>query len=191
MLEDNQIYIIVDIELNGLVPGKHSMISIGAVASTEDQELDSFYKKLLPLDDLFTAPETMSWWKTQPKAWEEVNTGAEPASIVIEEFREWVESFGKSPIFVASPLVLDYPFIKWYLHKFGGKQLFEDSTPTQRTLDLASYTAGKLDIPLSVSRRMQLSTEITQGMPEHSHKAIDDARGYGVILRNVLKATQH
>ncbi len=68
MLEDNQIYIIVDIELNGLVPGQHSIISIGAVASTVDQEVDSFYKKLLSLDDLSTAPETMDWWKTQPEA---------------------------------------------------------------------------------------------------------------------------
>jgi DNA polymerase III alpha subunit (gram-positive type) len=189
MLEDNQIYIIVDIELNGLVPGQHSIISIGAVASTVDQEVDSFYKKLLPLDDLSTAPETMDWWKTQPEAWQEVNTDAEPAATVIEAFREWVESFGKSPVFVASPLVLDYPFIKWYLHKFGGEQLFEDSEPVQRTLDLASFTAGKLNIPLARARRMQLPPEITQGMPEHSHKAIDDARGYGAILRNVFKSS--
>lgn len=190
MLEDNQIYIIVDIELNGLTPSQHSIISIGAVASTVDQEVDSFYKKLLPLDDLSTAPETMDWWKTQPEAWQEVNTDAEPAATVIEAFREWVKSFGKSPIFVASPLVLDYPFIKWYLHRFGGEQLFEDSEPVQRTLDLASFTAGKLNIPLARARRMQLPPEITRGMPEHSHKAIDDARGYGAILRNVLKAVR-
>jgi DNA polymerase III epsilon subunit-like protein len=187
MLEDNQIYIIVDLELNGMMPGKHSVLSIGAVATTEDQEVGSFYKKLLPLEDLSADAETMGWWKTQPEAWQEVNTGAEPAARVMEAFREWVASFGKSPVFVASPLVLDYPFMKWYLHKFGGEQLFEDFEPIQRTLDLASFTAGKLNISLARARRMQLPPEITQGMPEHSHKAIDDARGYGVILRNVLK----
>lgn len=187
MLEDNQIYIIVDIELNGLMPGQHSILSIGAVASTADQEVGSFYKKLLPLDELTTAPETMDWWKTQPEAWQEVNTNAEPAVTTIKAFREWVESFGKSPIFVASPLVLDYPFIRWYLHRFGSEQLFEDSGAVQRTLDLASFTAGKLNIPLARSRRMQLSAEMTKGMPEHSHKAIDDAQGYGAILRNVLR----
>jgi hypothetical protein len=56
--------------------------------------------------------------------------------------------------------------------------------------DLASFTAGKLNISLARARRMQLPSEITQGMPRHSHKAIDDARGYGVILRNVLKAAK-
>lgn len=187
MLEDNQIYIIVDIELNGLVPGEHSILSIGAVASTVEQEVGSFYKKLLPLEDLSTDPETMKWWKTQPEAWQEVNTDPEPAATAIEEFRKWVGSFGKSPVFVASPLVLDYPFIRWYLHRFGGEQLFQDDGPIQRTLDLASFTAGQLSIPLARSRRMQLSPEFTQGMPEHSHKAIDDARGYGAILRNVLR----
>lgn len=190
MLEDNQIYIIVDIELNGLMPGKNSILSIGAVASTADQETGSFYKKLLPLEDLSADPETMQWWKTQPEAWQEVNADAESAGTVIEAFREWVKGFGKSPIFVASPLILDYAFIKWYLHRFGGEQLFEDFNPVQRTLDLASFTAGKLNIPLARSRRMQLPPEITRGMPAHSHKAIDDARGYGVILRNTLKATK-
>jgi DNA polymerase III alpha subunit (gram-positive type) len=190
MLEDNQIYIVVDIELDGLAAGEHSILSIGAVASTADQEVDSFYKKVLPLEDLSSSSETMSWWKTQPEAWQEVNTDAEPAATVIEEFRTWVKSFGKSPVFVASPLVLDYPFIRWYLQRFGGEQLFEDDEPIQRTLDLASFTSGQLAIPLAQSRRMQLTPELTKGMPEHSHKAIDDARGYGVILRNVLKAAK-
>lgn len=190
MLEDNQIYIIVDIELNGKIAGKHSILSIGAVASTMDEEVGSFYRKLQPLEGLSADPETMEWWKAQPEAWDEVNTDAEPAASVIEAFRVWVKSFGKSPVFVASPLILDYPFIKWYLDRFACEQLFEDFEPVQRTLDLASFTAGKLNVPLAKSRRMQLPPEITQGMPEHSHKAIDDARGYGVILRNVLKAAQ-
>ena len=190
MLQDSQIYIIVDLELNGMIPGEHSILSIGAVATTETEEVSSFYKKLQPLEELLADSETMDWWKTQPEAWQEVSTDAEPAVQVIVAFRDWVKSFGKSPVFVASPLILDYPFIKWYLHKFGGEELFEDFTPIQRTLDLASFTAGKLDIPLARSRRMQLSPEITQGMPEHSHKAIDDARGYGILLRNVLKTGQ-
>lgn len=188
MLEDNQIYIIADIELDGSMPGEHSMLSIGAVASTMEKEVDRFYKKLQPLEELSADPETADWWKTQPEAWQEVNTDVEPAAMVIEAFCEWAESFDKSPVFVASPLVLDYPFIKWYLHRFGNEQLFQDFKPAQRTLDLASFTAAKLNIPLSQARRMQLPPEITQGMPEHSHKAIDDAVGYGVILRNVLKA---
>lgn len=190
MLETNQIYTIVDLELNGQIPGEHSILSIGAVATTMDEEVGSFYKKLLPLEELSADPETMEWWKTQPEAWQEVNTDAEPADVVIDAFRTWVGSFDKLPVFVASPLVLDYPFVKWYLHRFGGEQLFEDFKPVQRTLDLASFTAGKLNIPLARARRMQLPPEITQGMPGHSHKAIDDARGYGVILRNVLKATK-
>ena len=91
MLESNQLYIIVDTELNGRIPGEHSILSIGAVASTMEEEISSFYKKLQPLEDLTADPETMKRWQTQPG---------------------------------------------------------------------------------------------------HSHKAIDDARGYGVILRNVLRAAR-
>jgi hypothetical protein len=167
------------------------------LSSSEQSQVSSYAKEARTEFDLGmdavsalidAQPENMAWWKTQPEAWQEVNTDAEPAAQVISAFSEWVKSFGKLPVFVASPLILDYPFIKWYLHKFGGEELFEDFEPAQRTLDLASFTAGKLNIPLAQARRMQLPPEITKGMPEHSHKAIDDARGYGVILRNVLKA---
>lgn len=139
------------------------------------------------MPELTTDPDTMGWWKRHPEAWQEVITDAKPAEVVIGAFRKWVGSLGKSPVFVASPLVLDYPFVKWYLDKFGGEQLFEDFGSVQRTLDLASFTAGRFNLLLAESRRRQLPPELTQGMPVHSHKALDDARGYGVILRNALR----
>ena len=67
MLDDNQIYIVVDIETNGPVAGLYSMLSLAAVATTRDKEISTFYQKLVPLANASRSQSTMDWWKTQPK----------------------------------------------------------------------------------------------------------------------------
>lgn len=187
MIDDNQVYIIVDIETDGPVPGIYSMLSIGAIASTSDREIGSFYRKLLPVKGAKRDHSTMGWWAINPEAWMEVNAEAQAPEKVIKDFCAWIKDMGLSPVFVASPLAFDYSFVSWYLERFAHEQLFSDYTGVQRTLDLASFTAGKIGIPLNRARRSQLPASLKKGMPPHSHKAIDDARGYGVLLRNILK----
>jgi DNA polymerase III alpha subunit (gram-positive type) len=187
MLNDDQIYVIVDIETDGPVPGLYSMLSIGAVASTAEKEVTSFYRKVLPYEKAGQDSDTMEWWKSQPEAWKEVTADALSPEVVMKEFFDWIDALNAKPIFVAHPVGFDYVFVSWYLHKFA-QNPFEDYSGVIRILDLPSFAAGKLNIPLSKSARPQLPDPLKIGMPEHSHKAIDDARGYGVILRNLLKA---
>lgn len=187
MLDDNQIYVVVDIETDGPVPGLYSMLSIGAVASTPAEEVASFYRKLLPLEGAGQDADTAEWWKSQPEAWREVTSGAMPPATVMNEFCEWVGALKSLPVFVAHPVGFDYTFVSWYLHKFA-KDPFSDYSGVARILDLPSFAAGKLNVPLSKSSRPQLPQPFKAGMPRHSHKAIDDARGYSVILRNILKS---
>ena len=163
------------------------MLSIGAVVSTSTEEVDSFYRKIAPLPGAQQYKETMDWWNMNPDIWVEATTDAEEASVVMQDFCKWVNSFGKAPVFVASPLTFDFGFVNWYIEKFADTNPFMDYSDVQRTLDLASFTAGKFNLPLSHSRSVHLPEHLLAGMPEHSHKAIDDARGYGVILRNILR----
>jgi DNA polymerase III alpha subunit (gram-positive type) len=186
MLEDGQIYVVVDIETDGPVPELYSMLSLAAVATTEKEEIDSFYEKTLPLKGALQHPSAMAWWKTQPEAWQEVTTDAQSADKVLKDFSKWLNSLGKAPIFVAHPLAFDYPFITWYLWKFAGKNPFANIEGTPKALDLSSFIAGKFNLSLDSSKRTKLPKWMKDGMPEHSHNALEDAKGYGVILRNVL-----
>lgn len=187
MIDDTQIYVVVDIETDGPVPGIYSMLSIGAVASTTTEEISSFYMKMLPLPDAEQYQDTMDWWSKNPDAWKEATSDAQTPDKVMLEFSAWVKGLNLTPVFVASPLVFDYSFVSWYLEKFTGSNPFSDYTDIQRTLDLASFCAGKLQRPLNQSRPSQIPVNFLANMPEHSHKAIDDARGYGTVLRNLLK----
>ncbi len=187
MLDDNQIYVIVDIEADGPTPGLFSMLSIGAVATTKDVEIARFYRKISPMAAAGQNPNTMSWWKTQPEAWAEVTANAESPEIVMPDFHKWLEKLGKNPVLVAHPIAFDYTFVSWYLYKFVGTNLFADSKDDPKTLDLKSYISAKYGKSIDASAVSKLPKELLEGSPEHSHKAIDDAIGYAAVLRNILK----
>ncbi|MDX1766077.1 MAG: 3'-5' exoribonuclease, partial [Candidatus Saccharimonadales bacterium] len=170
--------------------GVNSMLSIGAVATTRDKELSDFYRKIQPLKDLQADRATMVWWKTQPNAWEELGKDQQPAQIVVNDFKKWIRQQHAQPIFVSAPIALDYPFISWYFKKFIGDNPFEERKEDEgklifHTLDLPSLTSGVLGKPLKDSTRHSLAAEWFGDVP-HSHKAIDDARGYGHLLRKLL-----
>lgn len=186
MKDKGLVYIVVDIEANGPAPGIHSMLSIAAVATTAMQEKGSFYRKMLPLEGTIADPDTETWWQSHPDALQEVNTDQEPADDVVQAFVAWVDSMSPEPIFVASPLALDYTFISWYLHNLVRKNPFIGEKNSFRTLDLRSLITGKFNIDFPRSTRHLFPAELTIGMPEHSHKAIDDAKGYAVLLRTIL-----
>lgn len=63
MLDEDEIYIVVDIETDGPVPGLYSLRSVGAVAMTNVEEIGQFYHKLLPIEGAVEYQYTMNWWK--------------------------------------------------------------------------------------------------------------------------------
>ncbi len=180
-------HIVVDIETDGPVPALHSMLSIGAVATTDTDELGEFYRKLIPLTEARPDPATMDWWQSQPEAWQEVTTDAQPAALVMEDFLSWATGFGDDIVFVAQPVGFDYLFVSWYLWRFTTSNPFKRmSEGYEAALDISSFISGKYNMSLKQSARRQLPEWMKQGMPHHSHNALEDARGYAVILRNVL-----
>lgn len=190
MLDQGEIYVIVDIEADGPVPGLYSMLSIAAVATTADSEVSSFYRTVLPCEGASQDPDTMQWWQRQPQAWEEVNTNAEDPEKVMKDFCTWVHGLGAIPIFVAHPVALDYTFVSWYLQKFAHEDPFRNEKNVTRTLDLRSFVAGKFGFTLNQAHRKNLPDKLKVGMPDHSHKAIDDARGYCYNVAEYFKGLE-
>lgn len=186
MIDDDQIYIVVDIEADGPAVGLHSMLSLAAVASSSSAEEGRFYRKLLPLPETIPDPDTTEWWNRHPEAWNEVNTEQESPREVMQDFCAWISSFGKQPILVANPVSLDYTFISWYLFRYAHNP-FMDEKNAIYSIDILSFTSGKYSRTFNNSRRARLPALLDEGAPKHSHKAIDDAVGHAVRLRNILR----
>lgn len=121
------------------------------------------------------------------EAWKEVTTNAEPPEKVMSDFVDWLEGLGKQPVFVAHPTGYDFAMVAWYLWKFPHKNPFTNKQGAPVTLDLSSFIAGKFGGTLEQSKRTNLPDWMREGMPGHSHNALDDARGFAVILRNVIE----
>ena len=186
------LYFVTDIEADGPSPLLNSMLSFGTVVVSERGEmLGEFEAVLQPRADRTRNPDTMRWWADQPEAWAAATTGAEPAEAVMPRFADWVDSFDGRRIFVARPLLFDGVWIDHYLQSFGqtritdgpfrGRQIFQGTG-----LDISSYMTGLFGRTALFPTDTRLPADWLGGHP-HTHRAIDDARGFAQLLARLLQ----
>jgi hypothetical protein len=181
------IYIVTDCEFDGPTPGANSMLSFGSVAVSDAGNVAGEFEAVLaPLAGAERDPNTMAFWKRHPEAWAAATTNPKPPAEVIQRFVDWINSFGGAPIFVAHPLAVDGSWFDYYLRRFSGRPLFEGPWISDRLFKhppmcLMSFVAGK-------TGRGQWECDVNRyppswlGSVEHTHRAIDDARGYANLL---------
>ncbi|WP_245449294.1 exonuclease domain-containing protein [Neorhizobium tomejilense] len=180
-------YVVTDCEFDGPLPGRHSMLSFGSVAVSETGEiLGEFESVLERLEGAERDPETMDFWRRHPEAWSAATENPQPAAFVIERFVAWVKSLGTNAVFAAHPVSLDGLWFDYYLKRYAGRPLFEGPWVTDRLFKFAplcimSMVAGK-------TGRNHWDCDVQHyppewlGSVEHTHRAIDDARGYANLL---------
>lgn len=186
-------FVVTDIESDGPDPGRHSMLSFGSVACTADgRTVSEFTANLLPLPDAGQDPGTMTWWASEPEAWRLTVCDRQEPSVAIPAFAAWIGGLPATPVFVAHPLNFDGQWIDWYLRRYVGRRLF------RRPRSPGVCFAGGLDLPSMVMTATGWDYVACQrenypdhwlGGHRHSHRAIDDARGYAHLLALVLDGT--
>lgn len=167
-----------DIETSGPIPGKYSMVSIGACA-VEDQS-KSFYREVVPMTLQFV-PEAMRIIGRDISYFQD--SGKEPPD-VMRELDEWVHSTSgfRIPIFVAFNAPFDWSFVNWYFHHFLGRNPLGISA-----LDIKALYCGKFGTSWDETR----SSEINQRLRRteyHTHNALDDAKEQAQLLVSVLES---
>jgi len=184
-------YVVTDCEFDGPIPGVHSMLSFGSVAvSASGTILGEFEAVLERLDGAIRDPAAMSFWREHPEAWDAATRGAEPATTVISRFVSWIKSLPGEPIFAAHPISLDGPWFDYYLKRFTGRPLLEgpwikDRLFAHAPLCIMSMVAGN-------TGRAHWECDVGNypkewlGSIAHTHRAIDDARGYANLLGFVI-----
>jgi len=192
-------YVVTDCEFDGPIPGKHSMLSFGSVAVSQTGEvLSEFEAVLQPLDDAENDPVTMAFWRNHPEAWVAATENAQPATSTIQSFVAWIKSFDAEPIFAAHPISLDEPWLDYYLRRFAGQPLFEGPWVANRLFKYAPLCI--MSMIAGTTGRDYWRCDVQHypaewlGAVEHTHRAIDDARGYANLLSFALnnrKAEDH
>ena len=186
-MTEHAVYIVTDIEADGGTPGVHSMLAFASVAVREDGlVLGEFEAVLQPIDGGSQDPNTMKWWAGQPEAWAAATRDPEPPEHVMPRFVAWIRQFDAPPIFTAHPINFDAMWINWYLRRFTNHGVTEGMHVSDRLfrhigLCLRSFGAAILGRPVMEVEATAYPDDWLGHHP-HTHRAIDDARGYASLL---------
>ncbi|MEE9374785.1 MAG: DNA polymerase III subunit epsilon [Rhizobiaceae bacterium] len=184
-------YFVTDIELDGPSIFENSMLSFATVVVRDDGEICGEFEGVLETIPGHTQETgTMEWWKTQPEAWEAARLNPEEPKLVMGRFADWVETFDGVRSFASKPLLLDGPWVDCYLNKYASTRIFGGPFPGRQIfhtlgLDIPSYVHGVLNHSKPMSQHMPIPQDWL-GEHVHTHRAIDDARGYANLLVKMM-----
>lgn len=187
-----EVYFSTDIETDGPIPGRHSMLSLGCAAFDQTgQMLGTFSANLAPLPEASTDPKTMAWWATQPAAWAACQIDPQESSQAMQAFVQWVKGFtpiGVKPVFAAWPVGFDFSFVYWYLMTFVGHSPF-----SHHALDIRSFAMAYLNTTYRASHKSTLVKKLHDRLQlthNHDHIALHDAIEQGELLMALLTANR-
>ena len=183
-----EIYVSTDVEADGPIPGPNSMLSFGSAAFTITGELlSTFSANLELLPGASPDPKTDAWWKSQPEAWAACRKDCQFPETAMRAYVAWLRSLPGKPVFVGYPVAYDFMFVYWYLIRFAGESPFSHSALDIKTAAMVALGSSYRDATKKNMPRSWFGEE------PHTHVALDDAIGQGVLFCNIFKElrTQH
>ncbi|MCX4820253.1 3'-5' exoribonuclease [Streptomyces sp. NBC_01142] len=185
------LYISVDIEADGPIPGPYSMISFGAAVAGQqdtqgyapaDPEAHTFYRELRPISEDFVPKALAVSGLDRDRL---IAEGSEPAS-AMAEFSAWVGEMGKAsggaqPVMCGYPASYDWTFLYWYLLRFTGASPFGHSG----CLDMKTLYATKARLPLRAVSKGTMPRALLSKR-RHTHHALDDAIEQAELFSNLM-----
>ena len=184
-------FVVTDIESDGHNPLESSMLSFASVAcDVTGMVLGEFEGILSPRADRKPNPDTMAWWATQPEAWKAATEGADAPEVVMPRYADWVESLPGFRVFAAAPMIFDGLWMDHYLSTFAGTRVLGGPYKSRQIFrggGVCLYTmAGTLRGAEYLKWGMQRVPAEWYGNIVHTHRAIDDARGFANVLARLF-----
>lgn len=180
-----EVYISIDVEADGPIPGANSMLALGAAAFRLDSRtpIATFEVNLLPVEGALRDPETMAWWEKHPEAWAATQVDPQYPDEATRRFAAWLRTLSGKPVLVAYPATYDFMWVYWYYVKFVG---FPAPFGFQG-LDLKTLAMARLGCSFKEAAKKNMPKWWFGGVPPHTHRALDDAIGQGVLFVNIMK----
>ncbi len=151
--------IVVDVESDGPIPHKYSMVCFGAVIV--DKGLNkTFYGKTKSISELWV-PEALA----VSGFTREEHLNFEDPKTVMENFKKWIEENSKGrPILITDNPAYDFAWINWYFHYYLGSNPF-------------GFSARRIgDIICGLEEDFYYNWKHLR-KTRHTHHPVDDAKG--------------
>lgn len=155
IVNNMSIKIFVDVEASDKTPITGKLVQIGAVSEDGQREYFAELWPNTPHPDIPALPVVS-----------DDAVPLRPLREVAQEFHDWLESFNEKVVFVSDNNGYDYMWIACFFDEFGLDNPFGHSS--RRIGDIYAGINGKINDANSWKRFRKT---------EHTHKAVDDARG--------------
>ena len=175
-MSPKEIYVSVDIETAGPIPGEFSMLTIGACDAYRPDQ--TFECKLKPINENYDpAALAITGLSLENLARE----GALPNE-AMSRFAEWMNSLcaeNEKPVFVGFNAPFDWSFVNYYFHRFGKENPFGFTA-----LDIKALYMGASGRTWSETSSRQIAERLNPDL-SGDHDALHDALYQAEIFRLV------
>lgn len=190
-----EIYISLDVETDGTIPGPYSMSSFGAAVAgskTKDGTLEqyspteenTFYTELKPISDNFI-PETAAVSGLDRN--DLILNGEDPKE-AMNRFYVWVKQMqekyeASGSVLIGYPVVFDWLWLYWYLMTFS-----DEGSPFgfSRVADAKTTYSVKSNALIIDSVKSRMPKHL-MSKRRHTHNGLDDAIEQGEMYMNLLR----
>lgn len=174
MTNYREVFLSVDVETSGPIPGEYSLLTIGACEVADPQQ--TFSCELKPITG-----------NADPKALEITGLslerlereGLEPA-VGMKKFKDWVMSrvdSDSTPVFVGFNAPFDWSFVNYYFHRYLGENPFGFAA-----LDIKSMYMGAVRSSWAQTRSSQIAKALNPKL-KGDHDALHDAQYQAELFR--------
>jgi DNA polymerase III epsilon subunit-like protein len=183
------LYVSVDVETDGPIPGPYSLLSVGmSIAGTFDGRVyravnpsaETFYRELRPISPQFEREALAVNGLDRERLLAE---GQAPES-AMQEAHDWVANLaaGRRPVLVAYPVAFDWAFLYWYFVRFA-----RSGSPFgySSCLDIRTLYQARAHTVFDRSSKQHMPAELLPNRP-HTHNALDDAVEQAELFSNVF-----
>jgi DNA polymerase III epsilon subunit-like protein len=174
-----ELYVAVDVEADGPIPGPYSMISLGMAVVGRPES--TFYTELRPISDEFVPEALAVSGLDRDRLLREAPT-AEDAMAAAARWINGLRSVGR-PVFLAGPAVWDGMFVHWYFVRFTSRSPF---SATGAGIDLRSYWMGLTGGEWVSSRKSIIKQKLGITNLPHTHHAGEDAAELAQVFQAIL-----
>ncbi len=174
MTNKREVFLSVDVETAGPIPGEYSLLTIGACDVSDPMQ--TFACELKPTTR-----------NADPKALEVTGLsldrleqdGLDPA-IAMQAFRDWVARIAgtdATPVFVGFNAPFDWSFVNYYFHRYLGENPFGFAA-----LDIKSMYMGATGSSWTQTRSSQIAAVLRPTLTG-DHNALHDAQYQAELFR--------
>jgi len=174
MTNAREVFVSVDVETSGPVPGEYSLLSIGACAAFDPG--NGFTVEVKPINDKVDAKAL----EVTGLSMEDLSRRGLAPTAAMKAFSDWLATLadpGETLVFVGLNAPFDWSFVNYYFHRFIGENPFGFTA-----LDIKALYMGATGCSWRDTRSSKMAETLKPTLMG-THDALQDARYQAEIFR--------